>query len=201
MLDLEKFTNEILQCYKLKYTYRYSDRLFDWEKDSSAAHSWSMAILADYFLDYLEQESPKKYKLNKLKIYEYIMYHDLIEAETGDIDNSPKHIEKHLQKKYEEDEKLEIFAKKIPQYLWEKLTKVFQEYEARENLESKFVKIMDMVEAQLQCSNNPDMRQDWTEEFFNYRYSERKEFSSFPELKVIILQMSENFKKKWYFEN
>ena len=155
-----------------------------------------MTILADYFLNYLEQESPGKYTLDKLKIYEYIMYHDLIEAETGDIDNSPKHVEKHLQKKYEENEKLEIFAKKIPQYLGAKLIHIFQEYEARENLESRFVKIMDMFEAQLQCSNNPDMRDDWTEEFFNYRYSERKEFFDFPELKEIMLQMSEIFKKK-----
>ena len=200
MFDLEKFSKDILNVFRLKFTYRYTWRLVNWEKDSTAAHSWSMTILADYFLDYLEKKSSWKYSLNKIKIYEYIMYHDLIEAETWDIDNSPKYAKKHAQKKYSEDEALEIFSKKIPNYLWEKLTHIFHEYEERNTLESQFVKIIDIFEGQMQCLHDDSLWDDWTEEFYNFRFVDRKEFNSFPELKEIIVQIANQAKEKWYFK-
>jgi 5'-deoxynucleotidase YfbR-like HD superfamily hydrolase len=58
MMNLEKFALDIQNVYKLKTTYRYTNMLFDGEKDSTAAHSWSMMILADFFLNYLEEVSP-----------------------------------------------------------------------------------------------------------------------------------------------
>gem|GEM_PF-6421902 len=58
MQDIKQFAEQIHNSYKLKFTYRYSDRTFNGEKDSTAAHSWNMMIMADYFLNYLEEVSP-----------------------------------------------------------------------------------------------------------------------------------------------
>lgn len=199
MLNIEKFALDIQNIYKLKYTYRYSDHEFSWGKDSTAAHSWCMMILADYFLDYLEIVSPWKYNLDKLKIYEYIMYHDLIEAETWDIDNAPSHVKEHEQKKLSEGEALEIFSKKIPTYIWEKLQNTFRSYECRDSLESKFVKIIDVFESQFQCFHLGEMRTDWDEKHFKFRCF-RPEFKSFPELEKIMCDSWKVFKKRWYFD-
>ena len=197
--DIEKFAADIQNIYKLKTTYRYTDHLFDWEKDSTAAHSWSMTILADYFLDYLENIAPWKYKLDKLKIYEYIIYHDLVEAESGDVNNSPAHIEEHNDKKLSEEKALEIFTTKIPQYIWKKLKAVFQSYEKREDMESKYVEIIDVLEWCFQCFHRPEMWKEWDFEHFQLRYL-RSEFDDFPELKDIMNEILKIFEEKWYFE-
>jgi 5'-deoxynucleotidase YfbR-like HD superfamily hydrolase len=76
--DIKSFQNIL----KLKFTYRYSGRLFNGEKESTADHTWFMFIIADYLLAKLEEIAGEKYKLDKLRIYEMIVYHDLIEAET-----------------------------------------------------------------------------------------------------------------------
>jgi putative hydrolase of HD superfamily len=62
---------------KLKSVYRLNS--VDKRKESSAEHSWSCIVLADYILN--------KYKIDvdRLKVYELLMYHDLSEIHTGDF--------------------------------------------------------------------------------------------------------------------
>lgn len=76
--EIEKFKN----IHKLKFTYRLSGRTMDGEKESTADHTWCCFIVADYLLEKLNIICPRKYNLDKLKIYEIIAYHDLLEAET-----------------------------------------------------------------------------------------------------------------------
>ncbi|MDD5769778.1 MAG: hypothetical protein PHE25_02320 [Candidatus Gracilibacteria bacterium] len=55
--EIKQFQN----VFKLKFVYRYSGRLFNGEKESTAAHTWGMFLVADYLLAKLEEICPGKY--------------------------------------------------------------------------------------------------------------------------------------------
>lgn len=193
--DIEKFWN----IQKLKFTYRYSWRKFNWEKESTADHSWCCLVFADYLLEKLNKICPWKYKLDKLKIYEYIIYHDLIEAETWDIDNIPSNSDKIANKKESEKIAFNIFLHKIPYEIKDLYEKNFIEYEERENLESKFVKLVDVIEAEFQCFFRKDLFEWWTKEYFIEK--REKYFFDFPELKFIYDEMLNYYIENGYFES
>lgn len=67
---------------KLKSVYRFSS--VDNRKESTAEHTWSAMILADFFLTKTE------IKLDRLKIYELLMYHDVAEIYARDTPFIPK---------------------------------------------------------------------------------------------------------------
>jgi len=80
MINEKEFESEVkalMNVFKLKFTYRFSEREIDWHKETVLAHTWAMMILADMFLQKLEKLAPWKYKLDKLKIYEYILFRNL----------------------------------------------------------------------------------------------------------------------------
>lgn len=64
---------KVLVLYQLKAVYRACD--VDDRKESSAEHSWGCMILADYFL------SKMKLKLDRTKVMDILLYHDLVEVE------------------------------------------------------------------------------------------------------------------------
>ncbi len=70
--DLLKF--KLINC--LKNVYRAGS--VDDRNESSAEHSWSCLLLADFFLQKMNLN------IDKLKVYELLMYHDLVEIESGD---------------------------------------------------------------------------------------------------------------------
>lgn len=193
--DIEKFLN----IQKLKFTYRWSWRTFNWEQESTAEHSWCCLLVADYLLEKLNNICPWKYNLDKLKIYEYIMYHDLIEAETWDVDIDPSSSEKIKTKKEVEEEAFPIFLDKIPNELKEIYKKTISEYEKRETLESKFVKLVDVIESEFQCFFHKDMFIWWEESYFIE--AREKHFKHFPELKFIYNEILDYYKKNNYFKN
>lgn len=47
-------------------------------RESAAEHSWSCLVLADYFM------SRSDTGLDRLRVYELLVYHDVIELEAGD---------------------------------------------------------------------------------------------------------------------
>lgn len=118
----------------------------DGEKESTAGHSWCCFIVADYLLEKLNALCPGKYPIDKLRVYELISYHDLIEAETGDIDLHPSLSDRHQMKHQREAELLPRYLAKIPEEIRELYQTRLAEYEERESLESKFVKLVDVVE-------------------------------------------------------
>jgi putative hydrolases of HD superfamily len=76
MSDIQK----LREIYKLKQVYRLNS--VGNRKESSAEHTWSCLMLAEFFL---EQHS----KLNKSKVFELILFHDLVEIEAGDTQLAP----------------------------------------------------------------------------------------------------------------
>ena len=102
--------HKMLAAYKLKFTYRWTERTFyNGQKESVAAHTWGMMLVADYLLERLHELAPNKYQLNREKIYSLIAYHDLIEAETGDIDLNPSLGRNHSQKGEKKKKALTVF--------------------------------------------------------------------------------------------
>ncbi|MBI2151609.1 HD domain-containing protein [Candidatus Woesearchaeota archaeon] len=142
-------------------------------KESSAEHSWSCLILADFFL------SKFSLKIDRLKVYELLMYHDVVEIEAGD---SPLHPElKKLNKKDKEQKASELLKKELPQPLNNKFLRLFYEFEDQKTIESKFAKAIDALDAIIHELDYKDDWKTWSETFL----VEHKLhfFEEFPELK------------------
>jgi 5'-deoxynucleotidase YfbR-like HD superfamily hydrolase len=101
-----------------------------------------MMTLCQYFLPLEDPEN----KLDKARLNQLILWHDIEEIETGDI---PKH------HKTSEHEEAAVSAfnqtlRKVPESLKESIQGVYGEYEARETSESRFVKSLDATEANIE---------------------------------------------------
>jgi len=103
---------------KLKSVYRFNS--VDDRKESTAEHSWGCLILADYFL------STTAYKLDQLKIYELLMYHDLVKIEISDTTIT----DEAKRKKLDELNKAAIISlkQKLPKPLSDKFASLFEEF-------------------------------------------------------------------------
>src|SRR3989338_9823875 len=100
-------------------------------KESSAEHSWSCLILADYFLTKMQN-----HHLDRLKVYEMLMYHDVVEIEAGDI--PIHHTERRKNKKENEKKALAKLKEQIPVELKNKFVSLFEEFEEEQTEEAKF---------------------------------------------------------------
>lgn len=139
----------------------------------------------------------KPVSLNRLRIYELIAYHDLLEAETGDIDLDPSMQDFHKSKMQLEEDALPVFVKKIPNLLQERFLSFFNEYEQRITLESKFVKVVDIVECELQCLFHKELFENWTREYFIDK--RERHFLYFPELIPIYQEILSFYDVNGYF--
>jgi len=132
MKDFKK----ILVIYKLKEVYR-TCHVLD-RNESSAEHSWGCMILADYFL------SKMKAKLNRERVMDILLYHDLIEVEAGDTSVHDKEALKT--KEYREKEGLKKLKKKIPKELVNRYLKLYKEFEECRTDEAKFANAVDKID-------------------------------------------------------
>ncbi|MBS3123328.1 HD domain-containing protein [Candidatus Woesearchaeota archaeon] len=158
-------------------------------KESSAEHSWSCLILADFFLSKLSL------KMNRLKVYELLMYHDIVEIEAGD---SPLHPElKKLNKKDKEQKASEFLKKKLPTPLNTKFLTIFQEFEEQKTIESRFAKAIDALDAVIHELDYKEDWKTWSEKFL----VEHKMhfFEEFPELKDAFNDILKFCKENSYF--
>jgi putative hydrolases of HD superfamily len=159
-------------------------------KESSAEHSWSCLILADYFLSQMEED------LDRLKIYELLMYHDVVEIETGDIDLLDEN--SRLHKKEVEEKAMHVLKEKIPAVLSEKFLNLFMEFEAGETQEAKFARAIDALDAEIHELDYKEDWKGWTEEFL--RKKKGPLFEEFPALKEAFEQTTAFAKENAYFD-
>lgn len=169
------------------------------EKESVAAHCWGCMITADYLLEKLEALAPWKYTLNREKIYSLIIYHDLIEAETWDVDIDPVRWKDHNLKHIAEAEALKSFPQKLPQEIQTRFLTLLAEYEKRESLESKFVKLVDIVDCLYLIYDKKIFYKNWSEAF--YEEKRRPHFEDFPELLTIHEDLMNFYRENNYFKN
>ena len=133
--------NQLRKLYRLKHIERMNTVLN--RKESSAEHSWSCMILADYFLNLMEgrKKKGKSMIIDRLKVYELLMYHDVIEIEAGDV--PIHHVKERENKKEKEQKAFAIIKEDFPEALKEKFAKLFQEFEEQKTVEARFARAID----------------------------------------------------------
>ncbi|MEN9626074.1 MAG: hypothetical protein RL557_402 [archaeon] len=109
--------------------------------ESVAEHIYGCFILAAYFL---AQENFQN--IDKRKVFELLLFHDMPEIETGDIS---------CYQKTNEDNNRELEAvvdvtRNIPSSLTHSFSSAYQEYVRQETLEAKFCKAIDKLEPVIQ---------------------------------------------------
>lgn len=73
-------------------------------KESSAEHSWSCMLTADILLDLVNEP------LDRLKVFEYLLYHDVVEVYAGDAKfNNPEELRMKQEKEARALEKIASF--------------------------------------------------------------------------------------------
>jgi len=159
-------------------------------KESSAEHSWSCLILADYFLSKIKQ------KLDRVKVYELLMYHDTVEIEAED---SPLNPEKERTGQHEKEAvAMEKLSREIPDPKFgKKIKEFFHEFEENKTPEAKFANAIDKLDAIIQEIDYKKDWKGWSETFL--RKEKEKYFEEFPEIKEAFDQIMAEMTKQGYF--
>jgi putative hydrolases of HD superfamily len=181
--------NKLRKIYHLKHVDRANSVLE--RKESSAEHSWSCLILADYFLSQMKDEN-----IDRLKVYELLMYHDVVEIEAGDV--PIHHVEERKNKEAEEIKAFEILKEEFPLELKEKFNKHFWEFEKLETREAKFAKAIDRMDALIHEMDYKVDWKDWTEEMVRRFYQE--EIKDFPIIKESFEKILKYVVKEGYYD-
>ncbi len=168
----------------------YRNNSVDERKESTAEHTWSSLMLADYFLEI------EDLVIDRLKIYELIMYHDIIEIETGDIPVSPEIDIAY--KKLIENNAIAPLKKRLPTPLGEKFVNLFNEFEENKTLEAKFSNAVDKFDAIIHQLNNKEDWKLWTKEFLIE--AKEKHFLQFPSIHNKFKEVVKYLEKEKYFE-
>ncbi|MCL2331400.1 MAG: HD domain-containing protein, partial [Proteobacteria bacterium] len=130
----------------LKYELRYGNINSD-KRDSSAAHSFMLALLIYYTDDYFIKK--KQLDIDLFKAIKIALIHDLPEAIVYDtpffeifktLNASQK------QKSAREEAGMKVLASKLPKSQGSETYKLWKEYETCSSDEAKFVKILDKLE-------------------------------------------------------
>ena len=138
----------------------------------------------------------KKQKIDRVKVYELLMYHDVVEIECGDVCISKE--EQHKKSKESEQKAMVKLKKKLPDPLSQKFADLFIEFEEGRTVEARFAKAVDALDAEI---HELDYKQDWvgwTEEFL--RKKKQHKFKEFPELEAMFEKTIAFCRKNGYFE-
>lgn len=160
-------------------------------RESPAEHTWSALILADYFLTKM-----KPSELDRLKVYELLMYHDVVEIEAGDVNLLDEQNRKH--KAEREKEAAHVLKKHLPSDLGKKFFDLFHEYEEGKTKEARFAKAIDALDAEIHELDYKENWKGWTEEFLRRKKGPLME--EFPELKKAFEEIMNFVKKEGYFD-
>ncbi|MBR9676827.1 HD domain-containing protein [Candidatus Woesearchaeota archaeon] len=187
MEDLLKF--RVLN--KLKSVYRMNS--VDNRKESSAEHTYSCLLLADYFFDKIEQ------RLDKQKVYELLLYHDIVEIETGDSPITP---DKDHQKARQNKKQNELVAAKelkgkLPKSMQKKFFNLFLEFENEKTVESRFAKAIDTLDAFIHEIDRKEDWKGWSKKFLVDK--KEKYFEEFPLMLELFHKLLNYVEKQGYF--
>lgn len=139
----------LMTAENLKTEMRHS-WLSDGRQESVAEHSWRLALMVMLLHDRLDQS------VDLTKCLQLAVLHDLGEAKAGDVPVFDILTAADKQAKFDAEEQgmIEICAKLGPEKGPEFMA-LWQEYEACETYEAKFVKALDKVEVHLQHVEAP----------------------------------------------
>ena len=166
MEEIQKF--KILN--RLKSVYRANS--VEDRKESAAEHTWSALMLADYYSSMVSQE------LDMLRVYELLMYHDVVEIVAGDTPLDPSNEQNDQSAK--EQKAARILKDQLPDSLQDKYWNLFTEFETEQTVEAKFARAIDTLDAVIQELDYKEDWAGWSKEFLVSK--KEKHFGEFPEL-------------------
>lgn len=174
----------------LKDTKRWQNTPLMINKETSAAHSWHLALLVPI----VAKELNLDIDVNKAILVALV--HDIVEALAGDTDFSliatgKKTVEEKHQK---EVEAIDEFYKSLPKESGEMIKSIWFEYENAKTREAKFVKALDKIEAinhmlviGMKCYNHPQFIAPYP----------NKAVKNFPELKPMLKKLHDQLKPQY----
>ena len=160
MSKIEDVILVLRELEKLKYVERGSN--VNGRKESTAEHSWSCIMIADILIDFADEP------LDRLKVIEYLIYHDVVEVYAGDAKfNDPQQIELKNQKEQLAFDKIRSFMPNAKRF-----EQIFQGYEERSNREAEFAKAIDCLDACIRNLNDDakDSSDGFTEVLIRQKY-------------------------------
>ena len=150
---LEKQIDFILEADKEKNIIRQTHLSGNGRRENDAEHAWHMAIMVYLLKEYANEE------IDVAKAMMMALIHDIVEIDAGDTyAYDPKGLE--TQKMREEQAAERIFGL-LPYDQEEELRNLFQEFEASETPEARFVRAMDNFQPLLLNDSNDGG--DWRE--------------------------------------
>lgn len=150
---LEKQIDFILEADKEKNIIRQTHLSGNGRRENDAEHAWHMAIMVYLLKEYANEE------IDLAKAMMMALIHDIVEIDAGDTyAYDSKGLE--TQKVREEQASERIFGL-LPEEQGEELKSLFQEFEASETPEARFVRAMDNFQPLL--LNHSNDGRDWRE--------------------------------------
>lgn len=189
--DLEGLMEFLHQAEELKYTFRFGAHEPLAGKESSAAHSWRLAILAIIVANKFELNIDVK------KATEIALIHDLPEAVTGDYDRVDVVEENGItedEKRNLEAEAIDKLGSMLDGFTGDMITERWYEYEEKESREAKFIKALDKIETMIHLVweghkkyDEPDLAATYADEAVG----------DFPQLKPLLRKVKEELKEEY----
>ncbi|EKD58487.1 MAG: hypothetical protein ACD_56C00114G0003 [uncultured bacterium] len=160
--------------------------------ESSADHSWHLAIMAMAVAPHLKE------KIDLLKSLKMVLIHDLVEAEIGDTPYGDVVLDRDIkaEKKRKENEEIEKIKKLVGGELGDEIHELWYEFEEKKTSEAKFVKALDSLEA-----NHQSIMYDinyWENWFYPVALTKADKYCGHEEiLGAINAEITKNMKKKF----
>lgn len=187
--DYDKILNFLREAGKLKSTFRFNaaDNV---PKDSSAAHSWRLSLMAFVLADEL------KLKINTEHALKIAIVHDIVEAVAGDIDYRLifKGKVTKEEKQRSEREAIEKLKQTLCARTGEMIYELWKEYEDGLTSEAKFIKALDKLETTIHIVESGYKSVDVPELIAKYADSA---VSNFPELTDMLKAVKQKLKAEF----
>lgn len=141
----EQILRFLHEAEKLKSVLRHS-WLSSGRRESTAEHTWRMALMAMVLHPYLKK------KPDLFKILKMVLVHDLVEVYAGDVPKwrSVKSAKIRALKFKQETGAINKLSAMLPRRQGSEIKSLWTEYEAGKSAESKFARALDRLEVKIQ---------------------------------------------------
>ncbi len=174
--------------YGLKKVYRHNsvgDR-----KESTVEHTFSSLVLADFLLHRYD------FGVNKEKVSELLIYHDLVEVHVGD---TPLHPGVDISGKGERERAAALgLLTGLPAQLASRYKELYEEFESQKTREARLARAIEQFDAEIHELDYKNDLKGWTERFL--RESKENYFKGFPELERLFEEHVRYLRENGYFE-
>ena len=110
--------------------------------ENSAEHTWSSLMVANYFYTYYDFSH-----IDKLKVYDLLLFHDLVEIESGDVVISPNSNVKDFD--FRERSAAKILKDKLPKRFGDNFYELFLEFQNQSTVEARFARAIEQLDAEI----------------------------------------------------